>query len=739
MQRLLLIEMTPSKLKYLNEILTDSSIIGKANSIVICGEVLTGEVITRWKKLDQNTRLNNLYGPTETTVGCCIYEHNNKLPLRKGPLPIGKPIFNTQLYILNTHYQPVPVGVIGELYIGGAGVARGYLNRLDLTQERFIQNPFATVETEAQGWRRLYKTGDLARYLPDGTIEYLCRTDYQVKLRGFRIELGEIESSLYKCPEIKESVVVVKEDLSGEKRLVAYLVHRQGMPTNELAATLIKQLHDVLNQQIPHYMVPSAFVFLAEMPLTPNGKLNRQALPVPEGDQYVHSESYIAPRTCSERAVAELWQELLHIPQVGMKDNFFHLGGHSLLATRLMSRLRQLFKIELPLKVLFDKPTLAELVDAIVEAQQAAERMSAPPLVPQARPQQLPLSYAQQRLWFIDQLQPNSALYNIPAAIRLHGYLNIVALQQALDMLVARHEVLRTHFEVTPEGFGHQVIVPNTRFTLKMVDLCSLERVDRETALQHVMVQEAGSAFELDKGPLVRGQLVRLDDAEYALLLTMHHSVFDGWSWRVLREELNALYAAYDAGQTNPLAALPIQYADFTLWQRDWLQGEVLDRQLAYWQAKLANLPDLLALPTDHLRPKEQSYRGGFYTFQVPLESLHALKALGESQQASLYMVLLACFDVFLYRYTNHDDIVVGTPIANRHYQELEGLIGFFVNTLVLRTSCQGDKDFIHLLKEVRQCALEAYSHQDIPFEQLVDHLKITRDLTSSSYFPSAI
>ena len=517
------------------------------------------------------------------------------LPLRTGPLPIGKPIFNTQLYILNTHYQPVPVGVIGELYIGGAGVARGYLNRLDLTQERFIQNPFATVETEAQGWRRVYKTGDLARYLPDGTIEYLCRTDYQVKLRGFRIELGEIESSLYKCPEIKESVVVVKEDLSGEKRLVAYLVHRQGMPTNELAATLIKQLHDVLNQQIPHYMVPSAFVFLAEMPLTPNGKLNRQALPVPEGDQYVHSESYIAPRTCSERAVAELWQELLHIPQVGIKDNFFHLGGHSLLATRLMSRLRQLFKIELPLKVLFDKPTLAELVAAIVEAQQAAERLSAPPLVPQARPQQLPLSYAQQRLWFIDQLQPNSALYNIPAAIRLHGYLNIVALQQALDMLVARHEVLRTHFEVTPEGYGHQVIVPNTRFTLKMVDLCSLERVDREAALQHVMVQEAGSAFELNKGPLVRGQLVRLDDAEYALLLTMHHSVFDGWSWRVLREELNALYAAYDAGQTNPLAALPIQYADFTLWQRDWLQGEVLDRQLAYWQAQLANLPDLLA------------------------------------------------------------------------------------------------------------------------------------------------
>ncbi|MGA9381328.1 MAG: amino acid adenylation domain-containing protein, partial [Phormidium sp.] len=647
-------------------------------------------------------------------------------------------IDNTQVYILDKNRQIVPIGVPGELYIGGAGLAREYHNRPELTAEKFITNPFSK-----QANSRLYKTGDLVRYLPDGNIEYLGRTDNQVKIRGFRIELGEIEALLQQHPQVQTSVVITHEENTGDKRLVVYVV-------SEIEATsIIGELRQYLKAKLPGYMIPNAFVVLETLPLTPNGKVDRRALPKP----HFYSETkdkYVAPRTPIEEILAIEWGQVLNLKRVGIHDNFFALGGHSLLATQLMSRIRRFMQVELPLRCLFEAPTVGELAKEIQQIQQQNLHLSLPPILKRENNQDLLLSYAQTRLWFIDQFEPNSALYNIPVALRLQGKLEVTALEQSLETIIGRHEALRTNFMIVEEE-PTQIIHAISNWKLSVVELEHLSTSEREVAIQELLQQQAIAPFDLAKDLLIRTTLVTLSETEHILSMCMHHIVSDGWSMGVFVSELAVLYNAYAQGfdrsadshgslnwaesQPSPLSPLAIQYADFALWQREWLQGEVLQNQLSYWKEQLADAPALLSLPTDRSRKAVQTFVGAHQEFVLTPELTQGLTQLSQEQGVTLFMTLLAGFKTLLYRYTGQLDIVVGTPIANRNHSEIEGLIGFFVNTLVLRTHLAKDLNFTELLKQVREVSLAAYTHQDLPFEMLVEALQPQRDLSYSPLF----
>ncbi|MEH2221574.1 non-ribosomal peptide synthase/polyketide synthase [Nostoc sp.] len=672
----------------------------------------------------------NNYGPTENTVvttsGIVIDDglDNNISP------SIGRPIANTQIYILDEYLQPVPVGVPGELHIGGASLAQGYLNRSELTQDKFIPNPFqeAAVRLHSpDGGSKLYKTGDLGRYLPDGNIEYLGRIDNQVKIRGFRIELGEIEALLNQNSDVQASCVIAREDIPTEKRLVAYVAPHQH------STLAISELRHYLKAKLPPYMMPQAFVILEAMPLTPNGKVDRRALPAPDLHHQL-KDKYVAPRTPVEELLAQIWATVLKVEQVGIYDNFFELGGHSLLATQLISRIRSNFQVELPLRELFASATVAELAQSIQELQQQKLQLTAPPILPRSRDAELPLSYSQTRLWFLDQFDPNSAFYNIPIALRLVGSLKVAALEQSLQEIIHRHEALRTNF-ITVDGKPSQIIQTETNWTVSVVDWKHLSPTEQEIAAQQLAQQQAIQPFELATQALVRATLVMLSETEHILLMCMHHIVSDGWSMGVFVQELAALYSAYSQGQTSGLAPLPIQYADFAIWQRQWLQGDILQKQLSYWEKQLADAPALLSLPTDRPRPAVQTFAGATQQFELSIELTSKLTKLSQEQGVTLFMTLLAAFDTLLYRYTEQEDILVGTPIANRNRGEIEGLIGFFVNTLVLRTDLSGNPSFSELLNRVRQMAMEAYSHQDLPFEMLVETLQPERDLSHAPLF----
>ncbi|HEU0079849.1 MAG TPA: condensation domain-containing protein, partial [Longimicrobiaceae bacterium] len=604
----------------------------------------------------------------------------------------------------------------GELYVGGAGVARGYLNRPELTAERFVDDPFAPG--------RLYRTGDRVRWMADGTLEYLGRLDEQVKIRGFRIELGEIEVRLAEHPEVREAVVLAREDVPGDRRLVAYVV----------GAVDADALRSHMRQGLPEYMVPSAFVVLDRLPLTANGKVDRKALPAPELASA--EDGYVAPRTPVEEVLAGIWAEVLRLERVGVHDSFFDLGGHSLLATRVVSRVRAVFATELPLRALFEGPTVAELARA-VEGERRRELPVLPPVVPVERTGALPLSFAQERLWFIDRLEPGSAVYNIPVAWRLGGALDEAALERALGEIVRRHEALRTTFTEV-DGSPVQVIAPFGGFVLPVEDLSGLGEADREAAARRRAGEEARRAFDLSAGPLFRARLLRLDAEDHVLLLSMHHIVSDGWSMGVLFRELSSLYAAYREGGESPLPELAVQYADYAVWQREQLAGEVLERQLGYWREQLSGAPELLELPTDHPRPAAQSFRGANEHVQLPAEVLERLRALGRQEGATLYMTLLGAFQVLLSRYGGSEDGVVGSPVAGRGRHEVEGLIGFFVNTLVLRTDLSGDPSFRELVRRVREATLGAYAHQEVPFERLVAELSPERSLSHSPLVQAA-
>ncbi len=667
-----------------------------------------------------NVNLHNLYGPTEACIDVTFW--TCKQGINRQLVPIGRAIANTQIYILDQYLQPVPIGVPGELHIGGAGLARGYLNRPELTQEKFIPNPFSTDPDS-----RLYKTGDLARYLSDGNIEYLGRIDHQVKVRGFRIELGEIEALLNQNGDVQASCVIAREDTPGEKRLVAYVVpHQHCTPP-------ISELRHSLKEKLPEYMVPNAFVMLESLPLTPNGKVDRRALRPPDIDSELKNK-YIAPRTPFEEILVQIWGQVLKVEQVGIHDNFFELGGHSLLATQLVSRIGNIFKVELPLRELFATATVAELARSIQQLQQQNLELTSVPILPRARDAELPLSFAQNRLWFLDQFESNSALYNIPLAFCLVGTLNVAALEQSLQEIIHRHEALRTNL-ITVDGKPSQIIQTQTNWTLSIVDLKHLSTTEQEIASKLLAQQQAIQPFGLATEALVRATLVVLNNTEHVLLVSMHHVVSDGWSMSVFVQELSALYNAYSQGQPSPLAPLPIQYADFAIWQRHWLQGDVLQSQLSYWQQQLADAPALLSLPTDRPRPSVQTFTGAYQEFALSVELTNGLTQLSQQQGATLFMTLLAAFDTLLYRYTGQSDILVGSPIANRNRSEIEGLIGFFVNTLVLRTDLSGNPSFSELLTRIREMAMDAYSHQDLPFEMLVETLQPQRYLSHTPLF----
>ena len=712
-----LVKMTPGHL----DVLAQLSQAGGAQTLVVGGEALLGRSLRNWREQAPETRVVNEYGPTETVVGCCVYEVA-AAEVKEGAVPIGRPIANTQLYVLDEWQRPVPVGVAGELYVGGAGVTRGYWRRPELTAEKYLPDPFS-----AQTGARLYRTGDLVRHLADGNLEYLGRADEQVKVRGYRIELGEIEAVLAEHEEVREAIVVVREEAAADKRLVAYLLTADGAELNN------GELRSWLREKLPEYMVPTAFVTLSELPLTPNGKVDRRALPAPEPLQA--GSQRVAPRTPGEELLVGIWAEVLGVEQPGIEDDFFELGGHSLLATQVISRIRQAFEVELPLRTLFEASTPARLA-AVVEAELSeGTALAIPPVKAVERDGALPLSFAQQRLWFLDQLEPGSAAYNIPAAVRLKGLLDVKALERSLKEVVRRHEVLRTTFTVV-QGQPVQVIGEGEEFGLSVLELAAeLSAEEREAEVQRLAQVEAAQPFDLGTGPLLRGTLLRLSAEEHVALLTMHHIVSDGWSTGILIRELAALYEAFTQGQPSPLPELPIQYADYAVWQREWLSGEVLERQLGYWREQLAGAPAQLELPTDHARPAVQSFAGGFEDFKVSRELSEQLRRLSRSEGTTLFMTLLAAFKLLLYRYTGQDDIVVGTGIANRNRHETEGLIGFFVNMLVLRTKLSGAESFRELLGQVREVALAAYAHQDVPFERLVEELQPERDLSRTPLF----
>jgi len=687
---------------------------------VMCsGEALPFELQERFfARL--NAALHNLYGPTEAAVDVTFWECERESGLRI--VPIGRPIANTQLYVLDRHLNPEPVGVPGELYIGGAGLARGYLNRPELTAERFIPNPFSR-----EPGARLYRTGDLARYLADGNIEYLGRLDHQVKIRGYRIELGEIEAVLVTHPQVREAVVVAREDEPGDRRLVAYVV------VEEEQSPGVSELRHHLKAKLPEYMVPAVFMMLDQMPLSPNGKVDRRALPAPDQARPDLAASYVAPRTATEEVMEAIWAEVLGLEPVGINDNFFELGGHSLLATQVMSRVRTAFEMEVPLRVLFEDQTVAALAARIEAVRQTEHGVKSSSMARVPRDREIPLSFAQRRLWFLNLMEPDSSFYNMPQTIRMSGVLNIQALHQTLNAIAARHEILRTTFAMV-DGSPVQVIAPTISVPLPVIDLSELPEAQREAEMLYLATEEAQRSFDLTRGPLLRAKLLWLGADEHILLLTLHHIIGDGWSFSVLIRELMALYEAFLTGKPSLLPELTIQYADFTVWQRQWLRGELHDRQLSYWEKQLDGLPQL-ELPTDRPRPTVQSFRGARQPFALSASLTKKLKTLSRQESATLFMTLLAAFQTLLARYTGQEDIVVGSPIANRNRAEIEGLIGFLVNTLALRTDLSGNPTFRELLGRVREVALGAYTHQDLPFEKLVEELQPERNLSHNPLF----
>ncbi|MCZ8226490.1 MAG: amino acid adenylation domain-containing protein, partial [Microcystis sp. LE19-84.1B] len=693
--------------------------------VAVGGDAVLPETVNIWRQMvGKRVECINVYGPTEASVTAIVHDLLDYQSEKINSVLIGRPIANTKAYILDQNLQPVPIGVKGELHLCGVRLARGYLNRPELTAEKFIDNPFANA-----AFNRLYKTGDLARYLPDGNIECFGRIDNQVKIRGFRIELGEIEAVLNQNIDVQTSCVIIREDTPGDKYLVAYIVaHYERIP-------MISELRQFLSSKLPLYMVPQAFVFLESLPLTTNRKVDRRALPAPDkiGNR---RDQYVAPRNGIEEMLVQIWTEILKVEQVGIYDNFFEIGGHSLLATQLVSRIRSLFKIELPLRSLFGAATVAELAHLIGQLQQQNLTLTVPPILPRTKDTELPLSFAQQRLWFLDQLQPNSALYNIPMVLHFRGNLNQKALEQSLQEICDRHEVLRTNF-VTIDGQPTQVI-QTTRETISVVDLQDLPIQEQAEKTQQLKQKQATQPFDLAKESLIRITLVVLSETEHLLLVCMHHIISDGWSIEVLIHELTSLYNAYVQNQPANLAPLPIQYGDFALWQKQWLQGDVLQSQLNYWQNQLTAAPPLLSLPTDHPRPAVQSFVGTQQEFSLSPKLSQALTELSRQQGVTLFMTLLAAFDALLYRYTGSSDILVGTPIANRNRIEIEGLIGFFVNTLVMRTDVSDNPSFSQLLTRVREVTMDAYAHQDLPFEMLVEALQPERDLSHTPLFQVA-
>jgi amino acid adenylation domain-containing protein/non-ribosomal peptide synthase protein (TIGR01720 family) len=799
-QAITVVTLPPSVLAAMPVELISQAALPDLQTVIAAGEACPGEVVARWAP---GRKFYNAYGPTETTV-CASATLCD--PADPDDPPIGQPIANTQLYIVDRQMELAPVGIPGELLVGGVGVARGYLRRAELTTEKFIPNPF--------GSGQLYRTGDLACYRPDGAIDFLGRIDQQVKLRGFRIELGEIESVLRRYlgvertseksirsawlePEnarIQDAAVVLLEEQNivqtSHRRLAAFIVPTPplisslgspdpaAIPDSTPGETLRPEdLRKYLRKYLPEYMIPASFIFVPELPLTPSGKVDRKALSRMAADwadpsSRIRSEKGVRseitpPRTPVEQLILSLYQQLLpsdgrHPLAVGIDDNFFELGGHSLLATQLISRLRKTFQVEIPVRSLFDNPTVAGLAVQVEQLLKGGAGLPRPPVIPLDRNQkpgmlteksiraeiELPLSFAQQRLWFLEQFEPGTATYNIPCVLWFDGAFNIEAFRASVNAIVQRHEILRSAI-VTQEGKPVQVVLPELKVELPLEDLSKLvqpaEPLDtlEELAVQ-LAAREIKRPFDLNEAPLFRLRILRVGEQKHLVVLTMHHIISDGWSIGVILAEISAFYRLFlaRADRSSPdsdlpalLPELPIQYADYAAWQRSWLLGDALDRQLAYWRTQLNPLPLPLDLPVDRPRPALRSHAGDQLAFRIDENTTTLLNRLSREAGVTLFMTLLSAFQVLLTRVSGQTDICVGTPIANRNSTEIENLIGFFVNTLVIRTNLSGAPAFREILNQVRRKTLDAYTHQDIPFEMLVSELQPERDTSHSPLF----
>ncbi|PYQ67825.1 MAG: hypothetical protein DMF53_01060 [Acidobacteria bacterium] len=630
---------------------------------------------------------------------------------------IGRPLSDLSLYLLDRGGRPVPIGVPGEIHVGGAGVARGYLARPALTAERFVPDPFAGGTVGEAIGLRLYRSGDLARWRRDGDLEYLGRIDRQVKVRGFRIELGEIEAALAEHPGVREAVVVAREDRPGDVRLVGYVSSAAGTDPSPQA------LAAFLAERLPAYMVPAAWVLRERLPLTANGKVDRAALPAPV--ERGEGGAYLAPRSPVEEVLAGIWEEVLELERVGVEDDFFALGGHSLVAAQVTSRVLQAFSVELPLRLLFERPTVAALAAEVERLRGSGAATAAPPLVRAPRGTEAPLSFRQEWRWLLDQISPSDTGNNVPLALTLRGAVSVPALAAALAAEVERHESLRTRF-VAVGGRPVQRIDPPWRPPLPFVDLGGLPPAAAEREAARLGEEEWTFPFDVARGPLLHSLLLRLEEEVFVLLLTLHHIISDGWSMRVLGRELPALYRAAQAGLPSPLPELPIQFRDFAIWQRGWLQGEALESLLGAAVTRLAGMPHL-DLPTDRppsARRDSSASSAGLLPFELDAALTAGLSALSRRQGASLFMTILAAFTGLLRRYTGRGDFPVAIISAGRTRAELEPLVGYFTNTLVIRAAAEGDPGFDELLARTRGATLAAYDHQDLPFSLLVEALR---------------
>lgn len=686
-------------------------------TLIVAGESCPAELARRWA---EGRRFINAYGPTEFTVCATMAEGFNVGEGPGEPPSIGRPIRNTRCFVLDAAMRPVPDGEAGELYLGGPGLARGYLGRPELTAARFVADPFSETPGE-----RLYRTGDLVRRLPGGELAFLGRVDHQVKIRGHRVELGEVEAALGRHPDVRAAVAVAREG-----RLVAYVVMRPDRPAAPARATVVPALRSFLRQGLPEVMIPSAFVLLDALPLSPSGKVDRAALPPPDAARSERGDREggepVAPRNQIEAAIAAAWAEALGVEHLGVHDDVFDLGAHSLLVARVHSRLRRALGVELSLQSLFNAPTIAALAELVASLPRPKQRPDAAVIRPAPRDRPIPLSHGQRQIWLHSALHPGALPYNEPFSLRLRGPLDVPALRRALDELVRRHEILRSVVAVVG-GEPVQHILPPAPLELPLVDLTALPPEARWARAVALATDEARRPFDLARGPLLRATLVRLDEADHALFVVIHHLLMDGVSvFDVLPKELSALYQAFAAGRPSPLPERAIHYADYAVWQREQQLSGALQPQLDYWKRQLADLPTL-ALPTDRPRPSEPTFAGARRCISLSRELTRRLKALAREQGVTLFVVLLSAFKAMLYRYARQDEIVVGTSASCRNPPETEDMLGFFLNTLVLRTDVRGDPTFRELLGRVKAVSQAALSNQDVPFASVVQAVQAKR------------
>jgi amino acid adenylation domain-containing protein len=728
---------------------------GSLKIVLVGGEAIDPQ---SWNDLSESREVEyfNVYGPTECTVDAtlCAIE-GDRTPT------IGRPIQNVQIYILSPDGSLAPLGADGEIYIGGDGLARGYIGEAKLTAEKFLPDVFS-----GRDGQRLYRTGDFGRYTTDGEIIFSGRSDDQVKMRGVRIELSEIAAVLKTCSGVNDVVVVLREDAPGQKRLVGYIVRKDGAAGastryvaegqgvteskeieseesvgESLEEATPERLKQFMRESLPAYMTPAALIFMKELPLTQNGKIDRSALPKPE-DVKGQAED---PKNgwggdAYEEIVGGIWKDILKLEHIGRDDNFFEIGGHSLLATQVISRVRKTLGVEIGVRSIFENSTIESLAGKVEIAVRGKMNLCAPPLVKVDRRNQrsgAPLSFAQQRLWFLDQLAPNNPLYNNPHVLRVEGALDIDALEEAINEVVKRHETLRTRIDVE-QGVPVQITEAWEPWKIEVIDLSSMSLEEAEEEAGKRAKEEASAGFDLSRGSLLRIKILRLEAQKYILLYTMHHIVSDAWSMEILNKEVIAFYQAAIAGDVLTLPELPIQYSDYAIWQREWLQGEALEEMLEYWRRRLSDIEEL-ELPLDHPRPATPSYQGANRRFMIEVETAEKLRELTRREGVTLFMTMLAGFDIIMSRYSGQQDIILGTDIANRNQAEIEGLIGFFVNQLVLRVQVNPGENFNQLLIKVREVCLGAYAHQDAPFEKLVEELQPERDLSRSPLFQAKL